>query len=30
MPRNADLHENAPDKSNLVLLLIDIISVEQN
>ncbi len=26
MPRNADLHGNAPDKSNVVLLLIDIIS----
>ena len=26
MPRNADLHGNAPDKSNVALLLIDIIS----
>jgi len=26
MPQNKDLHGNAPDKSNVVLLLIDIIS----
>jgi nicotinamidase-related amidase len=26
MPRNADLHGNAPDKSNVALLLIDVIS----